>query len=134
MTFRQKVFNIINEKNQATKLSQAFDIFIVGLIVLNVVAIILESFKGLKATYAYEFYCFEIFSVVVFTVEYLLRLFTADFKYPNQPKVKAVVSFATSPTSASLRRGSGRSRLAPSVYAMTQVTATLKTCDRGEGI
>ena len=97
MTFRQRIFNIINEKNQATRVNQAFDIFIVGLIVLNVVAIILESFKSLKATYAYEFYCFELFSVAVFTAEYLLRLFTADFKYPNQPKAKAVVSFATSP-------------------------------------
>ena len=97
MTFRQRIFKIIDEKNQATRLNRAFDIFIVGLIILNVVAIILESFKDLNATYRYEFYCFEVFSVVVFTVEYLLRLFTADFKYPNQSKAKAIVSSVTSP-------------------------------------
>jgi voltage-gated potassium channel len=97
MTFRHKIFNIIDENNKETKLSRTFDFFIVGLITLNVIAIILESFESLRMLYKQEFYYFEIFSVAVFTVEYVLRLFTADLKYKEKTIAGALLSFVTSP-------------------------------------
>jgi voltage-gated potassium channel len=97
MTFREKIFNVIDEKNKETRLSRIFDFFIIGLITLNVVAIIFESFESLRLTYKQEFYYFEIFSVAVFSVEYLLRLLTADLKYPNKTTIGAMISFVKSP-------------------------------------
>jgi voltage-gated potassium channel len=97
MTFREEIFNVIDENNKGTRLSRTFDFFIIGLITLNVVAIILESFENLRLTYKQEFYYFEIFSVTVFTIEYVLRLFTADLKYPDKSKIGATTSFITSP-------------------------------------
>jgi voltage-gated potassium channel len=97
MTFREKIFNVIDEKNKETRLSRTFDFFIIGLITLNVVAIVLESFESLRVNYKQEFYYFEIFSVAVFSVEYLLRLVTADLKYPNKTIFGATTSFITSP-------------------------------------
>lgn len=55
--------------------------FIMVLILLNVLAIILESVESLGAAYGKYFDFFEYFSVVVFSMEYLMRLITADFKY-----------------------------------------------------
>lgn len=97
MTLRQKIFNVIDEKNKETSLNRAFDFFIMGLITLNVFAIILESFESLKLSYKQAFYYFEIFSVAVFSVEYLLRLLTADLKFPQKTIFKATTSFVTSP-------------------------------------
>ena len=97
MTYREKIFNVIDENNRETSLSRTFDFFIIGLITLNVVAIIIESFENLSLTYKQEFYYFEIFSVVVFTIEYLLRLLTADLKYSDKSSIGAATAFISSP-------------------------------------
>ena len=56
--------------------ARAVDMVLIVLISLNVLAVILESVKSIEAAYGAYFYAFEIFSVIVFTVEYLLRLWT----------------------------------------------------------
>lgn len=97
MSFRQKIFKIIDEGEKGTVSGRAFNTFIVVLIILNVAAIILESFKDIKASYTDELYAFEMFSIVVFTGEYILRLLTADLKTPERSRVQSIVGFIRSP-------------------------------------
>lgn len=97
MTLRQRVFTIIDENNKKGTASRTFNISIVILIILNVVAIILVSFQELKAHYEKEFYLFEVFSVVIFTIEYGLRLWTAKYKYPNKNEISALIIYIISP-------------------------------------
>ncbi len=52
--------------------------FIYSLILLNVIALILESYKSLNDNYKSWFSAFEIFSVAIFTVEYILRIWVSD--------------------------------------------------------
>jgi voltage-gated potassium channel len=52
------------------------DIFLITLILANVILIILETVPSISAQYRVAFTYFEIFSVVIFTVEYLLRLWS----------------------------------------------------------
>jgi voltage-gated potassium channel len=59
------------------KASKYFDIFIITLIALNVVAVIIGSVKSIELNYSYELRVFEIISVLIFTVEYLLRVWTS---------------------------------------------------------
>ena len=47
------------------------------LILLNVTAVCLESVKDIGETYKDTFYTFEIFSVIIFSIEYLLRVWSA---------------------------------------------------------
>jgi voltage-gated potassium channel len=47
------------------------------LIFLNVISIALDSVPSLLANYEQEFYRFEVFSVSVFTVEYLIRIWSS---------------------------------------------------------
>ncbi|RJQ54072.1 MAG: ion transporter [Actinobacteria bacterium] len=63
------------------------DMSLLALICLNVSAVILETVDTLGRPYAAYFYAFEVFSVAVFTVEYLLRLWacTADPRYNHHP-------------------------------------------------
>jgi voltage-gated potassium channel len=51
---------------------------VVILIVLNVGAIIMESFDDLHLRYKHGFRLFEIYSVIVFTFEYLCRMWVSD--------------------------------------------------------
>ena len=63
------------------RLNAFFSVFLVTLICLNVAAIIAASVAELEARFGTFFAYFEIFSVAVFSVEYLLRLWTARNKY-----------------------------------------------------
>ena len=55
------------------------DRFLITLILINIIAVILESVPELGSKYSEFFVNFEIFSVTIFTIEYLLRLWTAGF-------------------------------------------------------
>lgn len=97
MNAKREVFDIVDERNKESRLSFYFDVFIVGLIFLNIIAIILESFSELRESYKDAFYYFEIFSVAIFTAEYLARLWTSNLKYPGKTKTRAFFTFVFSP-------------------------------------
>ncbi len=78
-------------------LSRLFDTSILSLIVLNVVAVILESFSEISQSYQTVFQCFEIFSIIIFTIEYGLRVYTADCKYPVSNTRQAAWKYIKSP-------------------------------------
>jgi voltage-gated potassium channel len=56
--------------------SRAVDVFIIALILLNVLAVILETVDALAQNYGIVFTFFERFSIIVFTAEYVLRIAT----------------------------------------------------------
>ncbi len=93
MTFKQRVFQLIDESGRDLRANRVFDSFIITLITLSVTAIILESYESLNARYHQLFWRFELFSVAVFTIEYLLRLWTADLKYPESSPLGARLRF-----------------------------------------
>ncbi|NME71495.1 ion transporter [Flammeovirga aprica] len=93
MTITQKAFQIVEKSDGTNKTSKVFDIFIMSLILLNVLSVILESHQSLYETYRKEFYVFEQFSVLIFTIEYLMRVITAKHKYPNKSRIGAIFAF-----------------------------------------
>ncbi|MEZ4952761.1 MAG: ion transporter [Saprospiraceae bacterium] len=68
---KQKIYEILHENKLFIK-------FIYSLILFNIIAIILESYKELRDSYGFVFQLIEVFSVLVFTIEYALRLWVAD--------------------------------------------------------
>jgi voltage-gated potassium channel len=65
------------EAGGSTAAARYFDDFMVGLILLNVLAVILESVPSIHAQFAMEFFVFDIVSVAIFTVEYASRLWAS---------------------------------------------------------
>ena len=59
------------------------EIFIASLVVANVLAIILESVHDIHEAYHAYFYAFDLFSVAVFSLEYVLRVWSCGEKYPH---------------------------------------------------
>ena len=76
-TARKRVCEILAQARPDDRLSRWADIFIIALISANVAAIILESVGSIHAQYARQFAWFEAVSVAVFTVEYLLRIWSS---------------------------------------------------------
>jgi voltage-gated potassium channel len=63
------------------KYSHFVEVFIALLVVANVVGIILESVPEIHDAYASEFHAFDVFSVMVFSIEYVLRVWSYGAKY-----------------------------------------------------
>lgn len=96
MEYRRRLYRILEKAEEHDPISRWFDLFIITLIFLNVVAIIAESFEELRA-YQLWFDRFEIFSVAVFSIEYILRVGTADLRFPEGHKLKATLRYIVSP-------------------------------------
>ncbi|MCK8061630.1 MULTISPECIES: ion transporter [unclassified Fusibacter] len=94
---KQRIFEIIEPANNDDKASLLFDRIIVIMILINVLAIILESFESLSLSYGSTFRIIEVISVAVFTVEYVLRIWTAPLKYKSISKTKSVYRQIKSP-------------------------------------
>ena len=73
---KKRIWEILELSKENDKHSKYFDYFISILILLNVVAIILETEKTLVIDYKAFFKYFELFSIFIFSVEYLLRLWS----------------------------------------------------------
>ena len=73
------------------------DVSLLVLILLNVLAVILETVRSLQLRFSTAFWAFEIFSVAVFSVEYAARIWscTADPRYrqPIVGRLRYVSSF-----------------------------------------
>lgn len=99
-TARSRVFVLMETTgDEASLASRVFTGFIVSLIVLNVLAVVLESNFALYNKFRFAFTSFEVFSVIVFTVEYLARLWTAPEQHAPgaMPGWKARVRHAVRP-------------------------------------
>lgn len=92
---KRRIFEIISKAADGDKASKVFDLSIMGLIILSVLSIILQSYESLATRYNSVFHAFEVVTVAVFTVEYVLRIWTADLLYPeaNHPRLKYILSF-----------------------------------------
>ncbi len=72
--FRQRVFHVIFEAD--TPGAKAFDVALIAAILLSVAAVLLDSVGGVHARYGEAFYVVEWGFTVLFTVEYVARLWS----------------------------------------------------------
>ncbi|MEM6830281.1 MAG: ion transporter, partial [Bacteroidota bacterium] len=80
------------------RLSKRFDLFIMILIILNVILVILETEEHIYQAYKKQLDLFETISVIIFTIEYLLRIWTCTYmeayRHPVWGRIKYIFSFA----------------------------------------
>lgn len=94
---RRRTWELLEREIGESRLDYAVDLFITLLIVVNVVAVMLETVAWLGDPYRALFAAFELFSVAFFTAEYALRLWscTADARYAEP--VRGRVRYALRP-------------------------------------
>ena len=95
---RRRIYVLLEEGIIGDGWSHAADRFLVALILVNLVAVSLESVPELGERYATLFDLVELFSLVVFTIEYLLRLWTAvEGPHRRIRPLRARLKYALSP-------------------------------------
>jgi voltage-gated potassium channel len=80
---KRRTFEIM-EGEVPDKYSHFVEIFIALLVVANVIGIILESVPEFQEAFSSEFHTFDLFSVAVFSVEFVLRVWSYSEKYAHQ--------------------------------------------------
>ena len=80
MSIKRRIYEIIEVAREGDILSRIFDLSIIILIILNIIAVILGTVRNFYISHQVLLRNFEIISVSVFTIEYLLRLWTATYK------------------------------------------------------
>lgn len=79
-TLRRKVADLLDDSNQSWA-SRAVDGLIIATIILTIITIMLESIPSLHPAYTEIFYIVEVFSLIIFGSEYILRVWSA----PDSP-------------------------------------------------
>jgi len=95
LTKKEKLFKIITIGSREDIPSRIFDLFLVVLILTNVILTFLMTFKYFDPYYG-VFHQIEIATLILFTIEYILRIYTSDLLYPDKTKGKAVIKFLLS--------------------------------------
>ena len=93
---KKRIFDIIQIGNKEDLPSRAFDIFISAVIILNILVMFLETFKEL-APIMPLLKVVEYITIIIFCVEYLLRVWTSDLLYPRKKKYRSIMKFMFSP-------------------------------------
>ena len=74
MTLRKRMAEVLEQEHNFDGHGRIVNSLLILLITLNVVAIFLETVDSVHSQYQQAFWYFEIFSVVVFTIEYFTRV------------------------------------------------------------
>lgn len=77
MKLRKRMAELLEHGHFDDRPSRILNLVLILLISLNVIAIILESVDSIFAEYARSFWYFEVFSVLVFSLEYLARVWSS---------------------------------------------------------
>lgn len=87
---KEKTYSIIEEVGDED--SRRFELFILGLIFLNVISLCLETVDSIAQSYRYWLHLFDIFSVIVFSLEYIARIWSCtihpDYRHPLWGRLK----------------------------------------------
>lgn len=92
-----RVWQILEAARPGDRASYVFDCFILSLIAANVVCSVISTVQSLYAAYGKFFDAFEVFSVIVFSLEYLLRLVTCTADPAYADPVRGRLRFLRSP-------------------------------------
>ncbi|MBR5337563.1 MAG: ion transporter [Lachnospiraceae bacterium] len=96
-SLKKRIFDIIQIGNVGDIPSRLFDIGITVVILASLAAAICSTYDELDA-YSGLINGVEMVTVIIFTIEYILRVWTADILYPDRSFGRAVLSFIFSGT------------------------------------
>lgn len=93
---KERVFDIIDDQDEGEKPNRLFDYLIIGIIILNVAIIFLETYESIYLTYFNYFRIIELFTIFVFTIEYFMRIWTCTiyptYSHPIYGRLRYMVS------------------------------------------
>lgn len=99
MRLRQRVWEILDVAKPGDLYSRVFNVFILILIFLNVLAVIIGTVKPIQERYELAFHWFEVFSITVFSIEYIVRVWSCVSRKEYSNPVVGRLRFMAKPMS-----------------------------------
>ena len=90
---RRRVFEIVEIGSTGDWPSRLYDLLYTLTILVNLTATILSTFDPIEAKYGALLDVLDLITVVCFTVDFALRIYTADFRYPGKSIAKAAPKY-----------------------------------------
>ncbi len=90
---KKRLYEIINPAKDGDFYSRIFDLTIMVLIVLNVVSITVSTFEPTDERVLILADAIEWVSVFIFSIEYILRLWTSDLLHPDKSRPVAMLKY-----------------------------------------
>jgi len=94
---KQTVYDVLDDNNHVSSASIAVNYFLIILIVLNVLSVIFETVQSFYNQYWTIIGAFEVFSVEIFTLEYIARLWVCNLDDRYRGAVKGRLRYLISP-------------------------------------
>lgn len=93
MGIKKKIYGLLDEERGNQKGDNLVHYIISGVIILNVITLFLESYNELETDYGTIFKTIEYVSIIIFTIEYLARIWTADLAFNNKSPFGSRISY-----------------------------------------
>ena len=87
-TFRMVSVGVVDEP-----LNQAYDVVTTIALILNLIVMVLNTFDDLQMRYGDIFTILENITVLIFAIDYILRLYTSRYLYPESTPGKALLRY-----------------------------------------
>ena len=94
---KKYIYYLLASSNSKGDASWYLDVFITLLIIFNIIAVVLASVRDIEIAYSTLFQKFEIFSVTIFTIEYVLRVWAITSVKRYAHPIKGRIHFIFSP-------------------------------------
>ena len=93
---RKRLFEIIEVGNDLDYVSRAYDFINVFSIIINVIVSILATYANIMERFGKALLIIEGVTVLFFTVDYVFRIITARFLYPQLKERNAIRKYVLS--------------------------------------
>lgn len=97
ITRKHHLHKIMQSQHLQERWTVLFNLVLASLIMLNVLAMMLETVDDFYEEWQQFFFAFELFSTALFSVEYLLRIWVADLTPKYQKPIKGRIRYMLSP-------------------------------------
>ncbi len=86
-------FKLVVKGSHGSRINSIYDSAIMILICVNIFAMILETIPEIKAEYNKLLLYIEIISVIIFSLEYLMRIYVSEITHPSSSRLKSAFKF-----------------------------------------
>ena len=90
---KKKIFSVIDINSEDKASEKVFNYFLASVIILSAIVMFAETFNNISPEGKRIINIVEIVVVIMFTIEYILRVYTADILYPNKNPVTSRLKY-----------------------------------------
>ena len=94
---KQRLYTLLDGRDRSDRLSLGVNVFIAGLIIANVATYVVGTIDWVDAAYGWYITAFDVFCVAVFSIEYLLRVWSCTANERFADPVRGRLRFMVTP-------------------------------------